>query len=157
MVLSRIIQVEQKLDGLVARFGENDVKPQLQSREVHAQTSLAAAPEIPSSRDDALVTDKEHDLGEMHRMSMRDLDSNSLNPMGAVNSQAVDDNATGDGYDLLQGIISHAEGELLLKEYRRMAPSFPFVPIPSNTSFEELYAKADATISDANSRILEKS
>ena len=152
--------MEQKLDGLVARFGDSDASSQRQtSIEPSSQTALHGTAQIDSgsgsglsnessaslnrTRDDQAAQTAENlqDLVDIHDFSNRNGDDNSFNPTGAFGFQGLEDNNPREHHDVLKDIISDSEAKSLLAEYRDMTCAFPFVPIPPNISVQELHAR----------------
>jgi len=154
----RISQVEQKIDGLVATLVSTDAskandgpsetsqssgpatQPRTRSNRPHAPGSwLPVAPsleqQIPHSDQDTEIDqqylenleaihnfgDDEPDLGT----PPRNLFTNSVKEQ-PINS------------DLVKNFLSSGNADTMIKQYNAMFESFPFVPIPSQTSARDL-------------------
>ncbi|KAF2761695.1 hypothetical protein EJ05DRAFT_535057 [Pseudovirgaria hyperparasitica] len=146
---SRISQVEQKIDGLVARITERNVAeyPSPAATSSGEPSTPAAlrpdrTPVLQASRTLRHArNESENDKGSEPPISLPDLSNMHSFGISAdvpkpTNPHAKMPRKQDDR--LRQGILAHADAEMLLEEYRAMAPSFPFVPVSSSVSIEDL-------------------
>ncbi|KAF2274045.1 uncharacterized protein EI97DRAFT_469018 [Westerdykella ornata] len=161
---SRISQVEQKIDGLVATLVNSDVaRPAaepgpLQSTQppshgsgtvalpAHTRSSVpgrwhpvASSSEQPSESDQEQRSEQDRRFAERIRQihHFGDDESDLTRPPGSMFSTAARDEAPIQG-DLVQELLSSGEADNLLNEYRSMTESYPFVPVPSHVTAREL-------------------
>ncbi|KAF2179445.1 hypothetical protein K469DRAFT_716434 [Zopfia rhizophila CBS 207.26] len=154
---SRISQVEQKIDGLVASLVNPDVtrptetaaeqsKPKIapsakaSSQKPHATDSWLPVPSsfnLENNRVEHDIEGNQRFLENLQRIhNFGDEDDLTRPPGTLFNTSAQREPAI--EHDIIKDLLASDEAEVLLNEYRSMADSFPFVPIPLSLTAKQL-------------------